>query len=63
MAKVEGSICNKCYALKGRYVFPNVQDCLERRFQSLSDPRWIDAMSLVLNKVEHSGYFRCAPPC
>jgi len=58
MAKVEGSICSKCYALKGRYVFPNVQDCLERRFHSLSDPRWIDAMSLVLNTVEHSGYFR-----
>ena len=25
LRKVVGSTCNKCYALKGRYVFPNVE--------------------------------------
>jgi len=31
LAKVEGSVCHGCYALKGRYVFPNVQSALNRR--------------------------------
>ena len=26
LRKVEGSTCSKCYALKGRYLFPNVKD-------------------------------------
>ena len=58
MAKVEGSICSKCYALRGNYQYETVQDCLERRYQSLSDPRWIEAMSLVINQTETTGYFR-----
>ena len=33
LAKVKGSVCNKCYALKGRYAFPNVQNALKRREQ------------------------------
>jgi len=31
LAKVQGSICEGCYALKGMYAFRNVQDALERR--------------------------------
>jgi len=58
MAKVPGSICSICYALKGRYVFKNVQDCLERRFKSLTDPRWVDAMVTAITNREKSGYFR-----
>lgn len=55
---VVGSICSKCYALKGRYVFANVQNALERRFASLENPRWVEAMAFLLNKVEKSGFFR-----
>ena len=55
---VAGSICSKCYALKGNYGFPNVQDALMRRFDKLSDPKWVEAMSFLINKVEKSGYFR-----
>ena len=58
MAKVEGSICSKCYALRGNYRYETVQDCLERRYQSLQDVRWIDAMSTAINLTETSGYFR-----
>ncbi len=35
LATVKGSICSKCYALKGRYVFPVVQAALERRYAKL----------------------------
>lgn len=55
---VKGSICSVCYALKGRYVFPNVQKALEKRFQSLSNPLWVEAMVVAIGHYEKSGYFR-----
>lgn len=50
MAKEEGkpTTCGDCYALKGRYVFPNVQTAAERRFQSLEHPEWTTAMATVI---------------
>lgn len=35
LRKIVGSICFKCYALKGMYMFPKVRACLERRFNIL----------------------------
>jgi Gene product 88 len=58
LREVVGSICSKCYALKGRYAFANVQNALERRFAGLENPRWVEAMAFLLNKVEKSGFFR-----
>ena len=46
LRKVEGSTCSKCYALKGRYAFRNVQAAQERRleaFQALG-PEWVKLM-------------------
>ena len=48
---VEGSTCSHCYALKGRYVFPNVAECLERRYESLQDPRWVESMAHIINTL------------
>lgn len=58
LAKVSGSICSKCYALKGFYPTPNVKAALERRFLSLTDPNWVEAMTLTISGMEGSGYFR-----
>lgn len=58
LAKVAGSICAQCYALRGNYLYENVQNCLERRFQSLKNPFWIDAMVIAITGTESSGYFR-----
>lgn len=55
---VKGSICSVCYALKGRYVFPNVQRALEKRFESMSNPLWVDAMVISISHFEKSGFFR-----
>ena len=33
------AICHYCYALRGRYVFRKVQAAMEKRIESLSDPR------------------------
>lgn len=57
LAKVPGSVCSKCYALKGRYVFPSVQTALERRFATLRHPRWVEAMTFSIRK-RACEYFR-----
>jgi len=49
LVKIKGSVCHGCYALKGRYVFPSVQDALERRYQSIFDARWVFAMAHLIN--------------
>ena len=40
LAKVPGSVCHGCYALKGRYRFPNVKAAMHRRLASINKPRW-----------------------
>lgn len=55
MAKHKGTICSKCYARKGMYVFPNVKRALNRRFESLNHPLWISAMTLLVKDMK---YFR-----
>ena len=52
LVKVPGSVCHGCYALKGRYRFPNVQNALERRRQALSSPQWVDAMTVLVQGHE-----------
>ena len=48
LVKVPGSVCAGCYALKGRYRFKNVQDALNRRLKALEDPRWVEAMVVLI---------------
>ncbi len=55
LVKVAGSVCAGCYALKGRYRFKNVQDALNRRLKALEDPRWVNAMVVLIK--DHK-YFR-----
>jgi hypothetical protein len=38
LAKVPGSVCHGCYALKGRYRFRNVKEAMERRYQAAVGP-------------------------
>lgn len=57
LVKLKGSVCSNCYALKGRYVFKNVQRAQEVRFASLKHPLWIDAMVYMIKKRE-CDYFR-----
>lgn len=53
MRNVAGSICAFCYALKGRYVFPNVVKAMEKRFASLTHNLWVDAMTYLIGKVKN----------
>lgn len=57
LVKTKGSVCSGCYALKGRYVFGNVQRAQEFRFKSLTHPQWVDAMVFMIKKRK-CDYFR-----
>lgn len=58
LRQVPGSVCSMCYALKGNYKrFPRVEKALEKRYQLLNHPQWIDAMALLISKTGDS-YFR-----
>jgi len=48
LVNIIGSVCNGCYALKGRYNFPNVKAALARRLQSLQHPQWVFAMTVLI---------------
>ena len=56
--KIKNTVCEKCYALKGRYSFKNVQDALDRRFKAIYEPSWVEWMVEYIGKKEKSGFFR-----
>lgn len=58
LAKLKTSVCAKCYAMRGFYPTPNVVNALARRFDSLSNPDWVEAMTIAISGTEGSGYFR-----
>lgn len=55
LAKKPGTICSNCYALKGRYVFPNVKNAHDIRKSNLDNPLWVEAMIFLL---KNESYFR-----
>ncbi len=55
LAKIKGSVCEGCYALKGRYRFNNVQAALQRRLQAIESPEWVEAMIILIKPQK---YFR-----
>lgn len=56
--KIEGSICSKCYALRGRYTLPNVLIALDKRLEAIKHPQWVEAMTYHIKVLETSRYFR-----
>jgi len=57
LVKIAGTVCESCYALKGRYLFPNVKAALYRRLASLKNPLWARAMAALITK-QSPDYFR-----
>ena len=56
LREVPGSVCFGCYAMKGRYLWPNTIKAMYRRLHSLSDPRWTEAMAVSINSKAKLGY-------
>jgi hypothetical protein len=59
LRKTKGSTCHGCYAMKGNYLFPSVQQGLEKRFEAFLHPRFVEAMTFMIKRHSaKSGYFR-----
>jgi len=57
----KGTSCEKCYACKGRFLWPNVQTAYERRYQAwANDPNWgmLIAQLIALQTPIGDPYFR-----
>lgn len=52
LRQINGSVCSKCYACKGRYRFPNVADAMQRRYDRiLENPStWAGYMAALLDR-------------
>ncbi len=50
LRSVTGSTCASCYACKGCYNFPSTRNAMERRYQALSDSRWVAAMAYIISR-------------
>ncbi len=61
LAAIEGSVCKKCYALKGFFRYPKVRHAYQRRLDRYNDSQWVRAMiKLVYWQSFETGapYFR-----
>ena len=61
LAEIQGSICQKCYALKGFFRQQKVQAAYQRRLDRSGDPLWVQAMvKLMYWQAVETGtpYFR-----
>ena len=52
LRKVKGSVCEDCYAMKGRYPMDVVQNALDRRRDALDKPDWVPNMVKGINDNE-----------
>ncbi len=59
LAKVDGSVCSNCYAMKGYYrTFSHVVlPAQQKRLASISDPHWVEAMITLLAKERWFRWF------
>jgi len=50
LAKIEGTICNKCYANTGNYLFPCVVNAHAFRLKAITLPEWVDYMAELITQ-------------
>ena len=61
LAKVPGSVCHGCYALKANYLYPSVAQAHETRLRGLENPAWVAGMVMQLNHAHSTGKGRKGP--
>jgi len=58
LAKVKGTVCYDCYAMKGNYQrFPAIKQGQYKRLDALFNAGWVDAMVNIIER-EKNNYFR-----
>ena len=59
LRKTKGTTCHNCYAMRGNYLYPSVHGGLKKRFNAFNHPRFVEAMTFMINRYSaKSGYFR-----
>jgi hypothetical protein len=58
LAKVEGSVCFGCYALKANYLYPSVAMAHQKRLAGIANPLWTAAMVTLINFAQTLKYKR-----
>lgn len=58
LAQRKDTVCSLCYAKRGNYPFPVVQNAHARRLAAISQPYWVEAMVTAISTSESSGHFR-----
>lgn len=51
LAEIKGTTCYSCYALRGNYVYPNVDGALKKRLFNLDHPLWAPYMATLINSA------------
>jgi len=51
LAKIVGTVCEECYALKGSYLWNYTKVAQERRFSRLKHPKWVTAMTALIQRI------------
>jgi hypothetical protein len=57
LAKIKGSVCHDCYALKSNYQYPSVQQAHQKRAEGLNSISWVDSMIKLIGS-SNTDYFR-----
>lgn len=57
LAKIVGSVCHGCYALKANYKYPSVTQAHTKRYNGLSSVSWADSMIKLISDSKEQ-YFR-----
>jgi hypothetical protein len=57
LRQLPDAVCSHCYALRGRYNFPNVLRAMEKRLESIEEPQWVQAMTDLIS-ASRNRYFR-----
>ena len=55
LAKIPGSVCHGCYAMKGNYLYPSVKTAHARRLAGIQSPLWTSAMVTLLLTTHKRG--------
>jgi hypothetical protein len=58
LAALPGSVCASCYALRDRAAWSNAQKAYARRLAGTRNPRWVEAMALVLAHLHRKPWLR-----
>ena len=61
LARIEGTVCHGCYALRGAYAWRTTQQAYARRLACAGHPEWVEAMQVLVSwQARRSGesFFR-----